>query len=75
MNVKEFWCLWFESRQEWHVFFDDLRRLGPFPSIGTAVGCTLSFLERAESEFQCTEDTGEAYRYQADEEFYGKTSQ
>ena len=68
--VREFWCFWIESRQEWHVMLGDTKTLGPFPAIGYAVGATLRLLGRGEVEFECTLDSGECYHYEADDEFW-----
>lgn len=69
-SVREFWCIWFEQRQEWHVILGNLEMLGPFPAIGYATNEAYKVLGRGEVEFVCEFDGGECFHYHADEEFW-----
>ena len=62
--MDQFCCIWFESRQQWFVLFEDGSLLDGFPSIGHAANAAYSHLRLGESDFDVTEDTGTFYRYE-----------
>jgi hypothetical protein len=71
-DLEEFWVLWFESTQEWKVVFCDGSVLSNnWGAVGYAVNAAYEFTGRAECEFMCMMNEGEAFWYQKDAEFWG----
>ena len=62
--MKEFVCVWFETSQRWVVMFPNGEIIDrEFPAIGYATNAAYEHMGDV-AEFECTEDTGQFYRFQ-----------
>lgn len=66
--MDEFWCIWMESSDGWLLVYPNGQTRGPFPAVGYAVNAAYMELDAKESDFDCTENSGDAYHYEASEE-------
>lgn len=71
-NVEEFCLVWMESAQQWFVVMDNGSVLQDrFGSVGLAQKAALSALGRFECEFYVSDDGGDFYRFQRDDDHWG----
>ena len=69
-DIREFWCLWSEETQGWYLVLLGHFPVGPYPSAGATVISAHGMTGRSEAEFECTEDHGTMYHYEADDEHW-----
>lgn len=72
-GIEEFVCVWFESQSKWVAILSSGHVIDHgFGGVGYAVNAVYTYLGRGEAEFDCTADTGEFYRYEKNDEFWGR---
>lgn len=71
-NVEEFCLVWMDGAQQWFVVMDNGSVLQDrFGSVGLAQQAALSALGRFECEFYVSDDGGDFYRFQRDDDHWG----